>query len=311
MSVDVVTNSAQESGLLEPGTAYVVMLSGGQDSVCLLDVMVRVLDSDDLVALHLNYGLRPAADDDRRHCAELCERLGVEFHAVTAGQRPESGNTQDWARELRYRAAYNLAEQRGAQVAVAHTATDRIETVLYRFAASPGRRALLAMRPREGSVVRPLLGATRTQTADYCVERGLSYCEDETNLSDLYVRGRIRSELQPLLERIHPAAGENILRTVDELTQESQVLDEIVDDLIAGRSELSVAELLGQPPALRRLVVRELAERTLDRPVAAAYRRAEEILELGTRDNGHRELHIEGEAVAVLDHRVLSFRELR
>lgn len=308
---DVVLDSAQESGLLQPGTAYVVMLSGGQDSVCLLDVMVRLLGSDELVALHLNYGLRAAADEDQLHCAALCERLGVEFRAIRAEPKLESGNVQDWARELRYAAAYDLAQQRNALIAVAHTATDRVETVLYRLAASPGRRALLAMRAREGSVVRPLLGVTRAQTAAYCAECGLEYRADESNLSDLYVRNRIRAELLPLLERLHPAATENVLRTVDELTQESEVLDQLVDAVIAGRGELEVTELLEQPPALRRLVVRELAERTLGRPVSSAYRRAEEILELGARDRGKRELHIEGEAVAVLERGVLSFRELK
>src|SRR5215210_2072704 len=160
-----------------------VLLSGGRDSVCLLDVAVALRGAPAVRALHVNYGLRAEAAGDEAHCAALCEALGVELE-VTRAERPADapGNLQAWARDVRYAAAARLAAALGdARVAVAHTATDQAETILYRLAASPGRRALLGMEPRAGRLVRPLLQVTREETAAWCRARGLTWREDSTN----------------------------------------------------------------------------------------------------------------------------------
>src|SRR4051794_39315778 len=148
-----------------------VLLSGGRDSVCLLDAVVAT--GADVRALHVDYGLR-ASDAD--HCAALCERLGVALEVHRAG--PPRGNLQAWARTVRYAEAERLAD---GLIATGHTATDQVETVLYRLAASPGRRALLGMRAREGRIVRPLLEVTRAETTAYCRARELPYRDDPTN----------------------------------------------------------------------------------------------------------------------------------
>src|SRR5881392_1963001 len=151
---DELLGRVRATGLLAAGAEVVVLLSGGRDSVCLLDVAVELGCS--ARALHVNYGLRAEADDDEAHCRALCERLGVAL-AVRCASRPEDapGNLQAWARDVRYAAA--AREAGGGLVAVGHTASDQAETVLYRLAASPGRRALLGMRPLSGHLVRPLL----------------------------------------------------------------------------------------------------------------------------------------------------------
>ena len=107
--------------------------------------------------------------------------------------------------------------RRGARVAAGHTATDQAETVLYRLAASPGRRALLGMAARDGRLVRPLLEVTREQTAAYCRERGLAWREDAANDDDIYARARVRRGLVPELRAVHPAAERNVARTASRL----------------------------------------------------------------------------------------------
>src|SRR4051794_24575854 len=94
------------TGLLPAGERVLVLLSGGRDSVCLLGV-ARELGAQ-VRALHVNYGLRDDAAGDEALCADLCERLGVELE-VRAPQRPEGGNLQAWARDVRYAAAATLA----------------------------------------------------------------------------------------------------------------------------------------------------------------------------------------------------------
>jgi len=263
--------AVRAEGLLEPGRPVVVLLSGGADSTCLLDLAVRI--SGAASALHVDYGLRDSAARDAAHCAALCERLGVPL-AVHRPRRPE-GNLQAWARDVRYAEAARLAEERDADVAAGHTASDQVETVLYRLAASPGRRALLGMRPREGRLVRPLLGAWRADTEDWCRAHGLGWREDPTNESPAFARNRARRGLVPALRELHPAAEANVLRTVELLRDEAAVLDAAVSAVLAEAGDPPRIEALrALPPALARLVVRRLADG------AAVGHRAEEVLAL-------------------------------
>ena len=261
MEPDALLEAVRACGLLPAGEAVVVLLSGGRDSVCLLDVATRLVGAPAILALHVNYGLRPEAHEDEAHCRALAGQLGVELE-VERPQRPKgAGNLQAWARDVRYGAAARLALRRGARVAAGHTATDQAETVLYRLAASPGRRALLGMPARDGRLVRPLLDFTREDTAAYCRARGLGWREDTTNQDpDSYARARVRHRLVPALRAIHPAAEANVLRTARQLREEAEVLDELVREVLGGADRIEVARLAALPPALRRLVARRLAE---------------------------------------------------
>ncbi len=277
--------AVREGGLVDPGAPAVAMLSGGRDSVCLVDLLVRLLGADRVTALHVNYGLRDDADRDEAYCASLCERLGVRLE-VERPRRPEdAGNLQSWARDARYAPAARLALPNDAAIATGHTADDQVETILYRLASSPSRRALLGMRPRNGSLVRPLLEFTREETTTYCEERGLSWRDDPTNAGDAYARNRVRHSLAPALAEIHPAAARNVLRTAELLRDEAEVLDALVDAELRGsngadRGTISLERLAELHPALRRLVVQRLADAAAGRPVPGAANHADEVAAL-------------------------------
>jgi tRNA(Ile)-lysidine synthase len=303
-SAESLVEAVRAGGLLAEGHFVVVLYSGGRDSTCLLDVAVRIAGAPAVTALHVNYGLRDGADGDERHCAATCERLGVPL-AVRRPKRPETGNLQAWARDERYGAATQLALERDADVAAGHTATDQVETILYRLASSPSRRALLGMRPRDGRLIRPLLQFTRARTAAYCLERGLDWREDESNELDTYIRSRIRSRVVPALREIHPAAEANVLALAEVLRDEADALDAVIDEVLGGAEEISLQRLRGLAPALQRLVVQRLADGAAGRPAPGTARRAQEIAALP--DTGTSALDLPHGVRAVSERGVLRF----
>ena len=199
----------------------------------------------DVSALHVNYGLRPGADEDEQFCRELFPGLIVEHPRLPAG-----ANLQAAAREARYA----LAEQHAiGDYATGHTLSDQAETVLMRLCSSPGRKGLLGMAPRRGRLVRPLLVMTREETRAYCRENGLAWREDPTNADPSFTRARVRHELLPLLERIAPGAERTIAETARLLRDEAEALDALLPDTD------SLEEIAALPPALGRLALRRLA----------------------------------------------------
>jgi tRNA(Ile)-lysidine synthase len=285
--------AARAGGLVRPGEPLLVLVSGGGDSVCLLEVAVRL--GARVSALHVNYGLREGADADEAFVRGLSERLGVSLHTERVSL-PASGNLQDRAREARYAIAERLAE---GDYAAAHTASDQAETVLYRLAVSPGSRALHGMAPRRGRLVRPLLGVTRDEVRDYLRARGLEWREDPSNADRRFARARVRHDLLGALREIGPAAERTIAATAAQLREEATLLDRAVDAVLeelGGGPAVPLAALREQPPALRRLVLRRLAG---DRPVP------DEVLELGER--GSRSLDLGEGLRAVAEYGTLRF----
>jgi tRNA(Ile)-lysidine synthase len=277
----------RDGGLLRAGERVVVLLSGGRDSVCLLDLAVRI--GCDVLALHVDHGLRPDSSADAASCEDLCANLRVELTVRKLDGEP-TGNVQAWARERRYSAACELAAPLGAAIATGHTATDQVETLLYRLAASPGRRALLGMAADEpvpgapvadaaarARLLRPLLEVTREEAAAYCSERGLPWREDPTNASGAYARNRVRAQLLPALRGLHPAAEANVLRTLALLRDEAAVLDAAVETALTDEQ----AALAALPPALARLCLQRLADDAADGAAPPVGARAGELLALG------------------------------
>jgi tRNA(Ile)-lysidine synthase len=295
--------AARSSGLVVAGEPLLVLLSGGGDSVCLLDVSVRL--GARVSALHVNYGLRPGADEDEALCHALCERLGVGL-TVERVELEESGNLQERAREARYALADRHAE---ADYAAAHTASDQAETVLYRLAVSPGRRALLGMEPRRGRLVRPLLAVTREETRAYCRERGLEWREDPSNADRRFARARVRHDVLDALRELNPAAERTVAETAQLLRDEAEVLEEAARAALkelGGGPAVSLGDLRARPPALARLVLRRLAEAVEGGPRSLSRAEADALLRLG-ESGGSKTLDLHGGLRAVAEYGTLRF----
>jgi tRNA(Ile)-lysidine synthase len=186
----------REHGLIEPGGDVTCLVSGGADSTCLWHALGAL--GYRVSALHVDHGLRGAeSDEDARFCAG---RFGAE---VVDGR---GGATEDELRRIRYSFATDRLRATG------HTASDQVETLLYRLAAS-GKAGGIKPR-REDGVVRPLLTIWREETEAYCRAEGLDFRVDASN-SDTK-RGLIREQILPRLAELHPSARENLLRAAEE-----------------------------------------------------------------------------------------------
>jgi tRNA(Ile)-lysidine synthase len=189
-----------------------VLVSSGPDSTCVWHVLGEL--GYRVSALHVNHGLRgEASDEDARFCAE-------HFDAEIVDGR--GGRTEDELREIRYSFATDRLRATG------HTATDQVETVVYRLAAS-GVAGGIKPR-REDGVVRPLLTVWREETEAYCRAEGLKFRVDESNRDTK--RGLIREEILPRLRELHPAAERNLLRLAEE---RSTPLDDLLASTVGSK----------------------------------------------------------------------------
>ena len=191
--------------LIPPGGELICLVSGGPDSTCLWHVLQGL--GYRVSTLHVHHGLRgEESDEDARFCAE-------HFGATVVDGR--GGTTEDELREIRYSFANDRLRATG------HTASDQIETVLYRLVASGVTKGIKVRR--EDGVVRPLLGVWREQTEKYCRAAGLEFRSDSSNADTK--RGLIRDEILPRLRELHPGAERNLLRlALDEPTALEQLL---------------------------------------------------------------------------------------
>jgi tRNA(Ile)-lysidine synthase len=202
--------------LIAPGGDVLCLVSGGADSTCLWHVLGEL--GYRASALHVDHGLRGAeSDEDARFCREVLHAEVVEAHG--------RGRTEAELRDVRY--AYATERLR----ATGHTASDQVETVLYRLVSSGAARGIKAKR--EDRVVRPLLPVWRDETEAYCRAVGLRFRADSSNADTK--RGLIRDEILPLLRRLHPAAERNLLALADERPRLPRTLEENLLALLASR----------------------------------------------------------------------------
>lgn len=277
----------RSSGLIPPKSRGVVMVSGGADSACLLAGLAALLGPDQLDALHLNYRLRPDSDEDEAVCRDLCGRLLVALRV----ERPAlpAGNVQAAARDARYTAAERLRAQHGAAwIATGHNRTDLAETMIYRLAVSPGRRAMLGLSPRRGRIVRPLLAVGRARLRELAAEAGLPYKDDPSNQDPRFARVRVRHEVLPVLSELSPEFERNLAATWREIAEESDALESLAESAIADAEPgvVRVANLEPLHPAVRRIALRRAAEQAARRQIPLSIAKAGEIWRIATRPQG-------------------------
>ena len=206
------------------GHRVAVAVSGGLDSMCLLDLLLetRAWHGGELSVATVDHGTRPgsapAADLVERRAAEL----GLACHRFVLGLGSEASELT--CRTARYRCLDQLEVDR---IAVGHHRDDQAETVLLHLIRGTGLRGLAGMGWRRDRIVRPLLAVSRAHLLRWAEHRGLEWVEDPTNTDARFLRNRLRHEVLPLLEDLRPGAAEALARSAASTRQDADLLDAI------------------------------------------------------------------------------------
>jgi tRNA(Ile)-lysidine synthase len=249
--------------MLRGGERVLAAVSGGADSVALLDILcaLRAPLGLTLSVAHVHHGLRPEADVESEAVRALCDRLGVpcRVERVTVRRGPPWDGLEAESRRARHAALERAARELGiTRVATGHTADDQAETVLMRLLQGAGPRGLGGIAPVRGHLIRPLIETRRAAIEEHLRERGLAWSEDPSNRDPRFLRNRVRHDLLPYL------AGLTGASVVEALCRSAGSARAVVEDLEARAGE-----------DLQRLAVREPAGITFD--VVALQQRSLEL----------------------------------
>ena len=240
--------------LVSPGEHIVCALSGGADSVALLFALYLLKDKLDiqLSAAHFNHGLRgEESNRDQAFAERLCNRLDIPVYVGSGKVSAGDKGLEAAARQARYDFFATLP----GVIATAHTADDNAETVLMHLIRGTGLKGLGGISPIRGNIIRPMLTVTRQEVLAFLQEYHLSWVEDSSNQTDVFLRNRLRHKVIPALKAENPKLAENLSKTALMLRQDEQILSALLSDELP-----TVEELRKMSSPLRRRQLRVFLE---------------------------------------------------
>ncbi len=321
-----------EEKLISPRDELLLAVSGGPDSLALLDIFDRLQEEWELkiAVFHLDHALRQSSAAEAEFVAEECHKRGIECWQeridVEKARQKRGGSLEDTARDIRLSLLYKYAREHDMDAVVfGHHADDRAETVLFNLMRGAGMRGLGGISPlthfRGVPFVRPLLIFRKEELERYCQDRSLEPRIDSSNFSTDYDRNRIRQELIPYLENnFNPELISVLNSTAELIREEDRYLQGLAEDFFAGEAEvigqhridLEIASLDELDPVLRRRLWRAIIRRLLG-STEGFYRDhfeiIEKIVEEHEDERGGRDFHLPGGITVREEYGIISFRD--
>jgi len=307
--LDKVRRTIERLKMLKRGDRVLVAVSGGVDSVVLLQVLYELKDEFglSLAVAHLDHQMRPDSQRDARLVKKRAEALGLplvfESIDVPAFIKRHKLSPEEGARQVRYDFLRSAAKKLKAnKIALGHTLNDQVETFLMRLLRGAGLEGLRGIPPVRDEFIRPLIECSRDEILNFARRRKLKFCQDRTNLETKYFRNKIRLELLPLLEEYNPKVLHTIARTEELLRETSAYLEAQAHEKLkaatlsrnANSITLSRTKLLNQPKVLQELIARQAIEHVKRDLRGIEFVHVKEILnEIGS-DKKRSELHLPG-----------------
>lgn len=254
------------------GAKILVGVSGGPDSMALLHLLLALKEEKKLTlsVAHVNHGMRPSAGEEAAYVASVAEDHGLSFFLKEADvlrvAAEEKIGEEMAGRRVRYRFFSEILEQTGGVLATAHHKDDQIETVLLHLMRGSGLNGLCGMA-QKGAVLRPLLSVSKEEILRYLEEEKIRWVLDESNLSPVYLRNRLRHELLPVMRKIEPGVEEALFTLAENARDAQSILSDTVhafyEQARVKKSEILIPKdaYQAQSPALQREIIREAVRR--------------------------------------------------
>ncbi|MEG6566727.1 tRNA lysidine(34) synthetase TilS [Thermoanaerobacterium saccharolyticum] len=294
--IDSFEKTIKEYKMIEKGDKIVIGVSGGPDSICLLNLLLEIKEKYELklFVVHVNHMLRGAdADSDALFVEEFCKGINIPFFLFKEDVRrhaEERGLSEEAAgREIRY-SAFNkvLKEVGGDKIAIAHNKNDVAETILLNILRGAGTTGLVGIKPVNGCIIRPLIQTKRREIIDYLNSKNLGFVEDVTNKKDLYRRNKIRLKLMPYIEENFGVdVVENLYKTSqivlddeDYLNGESEKIFNDIAGIDEGKLKLPIDEIKKLHSSIKRRVIRLAYKKLKGDLNQLAFKHVEDVLDL-------------------------------
>lgn len=285
-SIKCIRDYVEARQLFSAGDQLVIGLSGGPDSVFLLEALYQLQEVLEIgiSCVHVNHGIRgDEAERDQAFCMRICTQKDIPCTVICvdapAYAREKRIGLEESSRILRYQALEKVRSTLEALtglrtlIAVAHHGDDQAETILHNLFRGTGLRGLSGMEPRNGNIVRPILCMARSEISTYLEKQNIEYVLDSSNGDLAYTRNRIRAEIMPAARRINPQAAAHINQTAVFVSEADALLRELAVGFADTQTELgeqetglpfarvSIKALKAQKPLLRRYILMELLRR--------------------------------------------------
>lgn len=232
-----VLKTIKTNNLIEDGDSIVVGVSGGPDSITLLDVLLKLQKeiNFNIVVAHVNHMIRNEAIDDEKYVENYCKHRNIPFYAkrieVEKIAKEQKIGTEEAGRNLRYEFFNEVLEKSNSnKIATAHTKNDNVETVLMNIIRGSGTKGLKGIEViRDSKYIRPLIEISRNEIEEYCEKNELEPRIDKTNMENIYTRNKVRNLLIPYLQKeFNPNIVEAINRLSDIAKEEENYIENIV-----------------------------------------------------------------------------------
>ncbi len=230
-----ILKTIKQNGLIQKGQTVIAAVSGGADSVCLLDVLYNIKDklSFTLECAHLNHNLRgDESDGDEQYVKELCERLGIRIYteSVDVGVLSKGLGIEQAARIARYEFFEKISKDENSVIATAHTLNDNVETFFINLLRGSGTKGLCGIPQKRGNIIRPMLDIKRCEVISHLEKAGLAYRTDSTNSDTAYLRNFLRCEILPSLEKRDDIdIYTSVAKAINNLSSDNKALENMAE----------------------------------------------------------------------------------
>lgn len=231
-----VLETIQKYNLINDKDKIVVAVSGGPDSICLLDILKNIQKERciltpsqntsqnktfEIVVAHVNHMIRKEASKDEQYVKNYCKKNEIEFFSKSIDVKKLAHTNKIGTEEAGRLARYNFFEKvlekvKATKIAIAHNKNDKIETIILHMLRGSGLDGLKGIEPQRGKIIRPLLECEREQIEKYCEENKLHPRIDKTNFENIYNRNKIRNIVIPYIQK---EFNPNIIKTMDRLSE--------------------------------------------------------------------------------------------